>query len=525
MTKISRALISVYDKTNIVEFAKVLATFNVEILSTGGTSKMIRDAGVAVTDIADYTGSPEVFEGRLKTLHPKVHGGILFKRDNAKHLEQAADNAIGPIDLVVVNLYPFEKVTADPSCTFENAIENIDIGGPTMVRSAAKNHRDVAIVVDPADYDDIAKELSDSDGALGDTTRFRLAKKAFATTARYDASIATHLGGLDDEAKPIEGMPNVVAFTFDKVADMRYGENPHQKAAFYRDMRASAEPSTVNAEVLHGKKLSYNNIMDADAAIEITKDLHDWPYACVILKHANPCGAAVSETSLTDAFEKALACDPTSAFGGIIGLTRSLDEKTAALIAETFFEVVAAPSFDDTAMAVLTKKKNIRLLAVPGLETKRERSGWMFKQVTGGLLVQERDVTNLDIRNVRVVTKRQPTDEEWAALGFGWRIVKHVKSNAIVYTAADRTIGIGAGQMSRVDASKLAVMKAQSPLKGSALASDAFFPFRDGVDAAAEAGATAIVQPGGSVRDEEVIAAADEHNMAMVFTGERHFRH
>jgi phosphoribosylaminoimidazolecarboxamide formyltransferase/IMP cyclohydrolase len=525
MTKIQRALISVFDKTNIVEFAKMLATFNIEILSTGGTAKMIRDAGVGVIDIADYTGSPEVFEGRLKTLHPKVHGGILYKRGDAKHVEQAKANSIGPVDLVVVNLYPFEKVTSDPKCSFENAIENIDIGGPTMVRSAAKNHKDVAIVTDPNDYDDIAKELSESDGSLSDATRFRLAKKAFATTARYDAAIATYLGGLDDEAKKVVGLPNVVGFTFDKVVDMRYGENPHQKAAFYRDMRAPDEPSTVTAEVLHGKKLSYNNIMDADAAIEITKDLHDWPYACVILKHANPCGAAVSEKSLKDAFEKALACDPTSAFGGIIGVTKSLDEKTAGLIAETFFEVVAAPAFDDEAMAVLTKKKNLRLIAVPGLDAACERPGWTLKQVTGGLLVQQRDVSNLDIRNAKVVTKRNPTEEEWAALGFGWRLVKHVKSNAIVYAAADRTIGIGAGQMSRVDASKLAVMKAQSSLKGSALASDAFFPFRDGVDAAAEAGATAIVQPGGSVRDEEVMAAADEHNMAMVFTGERHFRH
>jgi len=525
MAKISRALISVFDKTNIVEFAKMLATYNVEILSTGGTAKMIREAGIGAIDIADYTGSPEVFEGRLKTLHPRVHGGILYKRDDANHVEQAKANDIGPVDLVVVNLYPFEKVTSDPNCTFENAIENIDIGGPTMVRSAAKNHNDVAVVTDPADYDEIAKELAENDGSLSAATRFRLAKKAFTTTARYDATIATHLGGLDDEAKKIEGLPNVVGFTFDKVADMRYGENPHQKAAFYRDMRASVEPSTVTAEVLHGKKLSYNNIMDADAAIEITKDLHDWPYACVILKHANPCGAAVSESNLTDAFEKALACDPTSAFGGIIGVTKPIDEKTAGLIAETFFEVVAAPAFDDAAMAVLTKKKNLRLIAVPGLDATCERPGWMLKQVTGGLLVQQRDVSNLDIRNARVATKRQPTDEEWSALGFGWRIVKHVKSNAIVYTAADRTIGIGAGQMSRVDASKLAVMKAQSSLKGSALASDAFFPFRDGIDAAAEAGATAIVQPGGSVRDEEVIAAADEHNMAMVFTGERHFRH
>lgn len=523
MSEVNRALISVYDKSGIVEFAKVLAVQKVEVLSTGGTAKMLRDAGIDVIDVSDYTGSPEVFEGRLKTLHPKIHGGILYRREEKGDVEQAKQNKIGPIDMVVVNLYPFESVVADPKSTFEDAIENIDIGGPTMLRAAAKNHKDVAVVVDPQDYELIAKELANS-GEVSNKTKFNLAKKAFAVSARYDAAIASYLGGRAEDLKPLE-MPDTVGFNFSKVMDLRYGENPHQKAAFYRDAVASSEPSTVNAKQLHGKELSYNNIMDADAAIELIKDLGLAPYACAVLKHANPCGAAVSQSSLSEAFALAKECDPVSAFGGIIAVNKTIDQETAAAITETFFEVVAAPGYEDAALRALTKKKNIRLLEVPGLGKPFKPSGWNTRRVTGGLLIQERDLSSLDVKSGKVVTKRKPTDEEWAALNFAWRVVKHVKSNAIVFTRSDRTIGIGTGQMSRIDSSKIAVMKAQSDLKGTVVASDAFFPFRDGVDEAAKAGATAVVQPGGSMRDDEVIAAADEHDLAMVFTGQRHFRH
>jgi phosphoribosylaminoimidazolecarboxamide formyltransferase/IMP cyclohydrolase len=523
MANVKRALISVYDKTGIVEFGKTLAGLGVEILSTGGTAKMLRDAGVEVMDVSDYTGSPEIFEGRLKTLHPKIHGGILYRREDSKHIEQANQNEIGPIDMVVVNLYPFETVVAKSESTFEDAIENIDIGGPTMVRAAAKNHKDVAVVVDPDDYEMIAQELS-GDGQISESTLFKLARKAFAVSARYDAAIASYLGGRAEDKSELQ-MPDTLGFTFSKVMELRYGENPHQKAAFYRDAVTSDEPSMVNAKQLHGKELSYNNIMDADAAIELIKDLGIAPYACAILKHANPCGAAISQSSLSEAFKLAKECDPTSAFGGIIAMNKPIDEETAALIAETFFEVVAAPGYDGEALAQLSKKKNIRLLEVPGLGSSFTPSGWNTRKVTSGLLVQERDLSSLDVKSGKVVTKRQPTDEEWTALNFAWRIVKNVKSNAIVFTKSDRTIGIGAGQMSRVDSSKIAVMKARADLKGTVVASDAFFPFRDGIDEAAKAGATAIVQPGGSVRDEEVIQAADEHGLAMVFTGQRHFGH
>jgi len=525
MTTIRRVLISVYDKRNLVEFSKVLSTLGVEILSTGGTATQLRDAGVKVMDIAEYTGFPEVFEGRLKTLHPKVHGGILYKRDDDKHGDEARANDIGPIDMVIVNLYPFEQVTAKEGCAFADAIENIDIGGPTMVRAAAKNHASVAVMVDPDDYENVAQELIDAQGCLSETTRFRLAKKAFAVTARYDAAIATYLSWLDDETKQRKTTPDTMGYTFSKVMDLRYGENPHQDAAFYRDERVQEGPSLVVAKKLHGKELSYNNIMDADAALAMVEDFLQWPFACVIMKHANPCGVAVSGQSLDDAFKKALACDPLSAFGGIIGVNKPIDETVAMAIAESFFEVIVAPGYSEDACAILTKKKNIRLLHVPGLGMIPSSSEWNLRKVTGGLLVQQRDASSLDISSARVVTKRQPRDDEWEKMRFAWRVVKHVKSNAIVFTREDRTIGIGAGQMSRVDSSRLAVMKAQDALQGTALASDAFFPFRDGVDEAANVGATAIVQPGGSLRDEEVIAAANEHEMAMIFTGERHFRH
>lgn len=525
MSKITRALISVHDKDNIVEFAKVLATLRVEILSTGGTAKILRDAGVDVVEVSDYTGSPEVFEGRLKTLHPKIHGGILYRRENPGHVEQANANGIGPIDMVVVNLYPFERVTSDQSCSFDDAIENIDIGGPTMLRAAAKNHRDVAVVVDPMDYDTVAKELMDSGGELSPETCLRLAKKAFAVSARYDCAIATYLGGRDDHGGVTAEMPQTVGLVYEKLMDLRYGENPHQRGAFYRNVRIAKEPCIVNSRQLQGKELSYNNIMDADAAIELIKDLRDWPCACAIMKHANPCGVAVSSSSLAEAFEHAKECDPLSAFGGIIGVNRSVDENLAASIAETFFEVVIAPGYDDRSLEILGKKKNLRVIEVPNLVEAFGLQGFNLRNVTGGILLQDRDLNSLNVQQSEVVTRRKPTEAEWAGLNFAWRVVKHIKSNAILFTTSDRTLGVGAGQMSRVDSTKIAIMKARVSLKGSCVASDAFFPFRDGVDVAADAGATAIVQPGGSIRDEEVIAAADEHDMAMVFTGERHFRH
>jgi phosphoribosylaminoimidazolecarboxamide formyltransferase/IMP cyclohydrolase len=524
MNKVKLVLISVSDKTGIVEFARELAKLEMEILSTGGTAKALRDAGVPVKEISDYTNSPEILDGRLKTLHPKIHGGILARRDNKAHQEQMADNGIEPIDLVVVNLYPFEATVAKPECTFEEAIENIDIGGPTMLRAAAKNHQDVAVVCDPEDYGLVLAELKSNNAELSQPTKFRLAKKVYAHTAHYDAAIISHLSKFDDNKK--EGaLPQTLGFTFHKMQDLRYGENPHQKAAFYRDTREVPEPSIVNAHQLHGKELSYNNIMDADAALEMVGEFADQKFAAVVVKHSNPCGAAVSDKSLKDAVVKALACDPVSAFGGIISVNRPLDEETALTISETFFEVVIAPSFDDKAKAVLTKKKNIRLLEAPQLGGQFVAAGFTLRKVVGGMLLQDRDLSREKIPEAKVVSKRQPTAQEWQALDFAWRICKHVKSNAIVYTGADRTIGIGAGQMSRVDSSKIAVMKAQSSLKGSVVASDAFFPFRDGVDEAAKAGATAVIQPGGSIRDEEVIAAADEHDLAMVFTGVRHFRH
>ena len=524
MNKISRALISVSDKSGVVDFARSLHERGVEILSTGGTAKALRDAGIPVVDVADYTGSPEILDGRLKTLHPKVHGGILGRRADKKHCEEMAANSIGPIDLVAVNLYPFEATVAKADCTLPDAIENIDIGGPTMVRSAAKNYEDVAVVVDSADYTSVIAEMDAADGALAKETRFDLAKKAFASTAKYDAAITNYLTKIDRDGEQLKWAKTMGA-TFEMVQGLRYGENPHQGAVFYRETGVVNEPCLINSKQLQGKELSYNNIMDTDAVLEMVNEFSDSPYAAVVVKHSNPCGAAVSNQSMTDAFSKALACDPTSAFGGIIGLNKPLDGPTAELIAKTFFEVVAAPSFNEEALALLKKKKNLRLLEVPGLGESFTPSGLSYRKVVGGLLVQERDMSAEKVLEAKVVTKRAPTESEWAGLDFAWRICKHVKSNAIVYAASDRTLGIGAGQMSRVDSSKLAVMKAQSSLKGSVLASDAFFPFSDGVDAAAEAGATAVVQPGGSIRDEEVIAAADAHDMAMVFTGTRHFRH
>ena len=527
VNKISRALISVSDKTGVVEFAKALHKRGVEILSTGGTANALRDANIPVIDVAEYTGSPEILDGRLKTLHPKIHGGLLGRRSDRKHAEEMRANDIGPIDLVAVNLYPFEATIAKPGCRFEDAIENIDIGGPTMLRSAAKNHEDVAVIVDSADYAGVIEEMDRNGGALTRETKFRLAKKVFAATARYDSAIVSFLSSIGDNGEKLE-MPANVGFTFELVQKLRYGENPHQKAAFYRDPAGTSEPAIVNARQLQGKELSYNNIMDADAVLQMAQEFQGSRFAAVIVKHANPCGAAISDKSLADAYERAFECDPVSAFGGIIALNKPMDAATAEKIGETFFEVIVAPSFEKAALEILSKKKNLRLLELPSLGTQFQPEGYSLRKVVGGLLLQERDLSHEPVREGRVVTKRSPTEAEWRDLEFAWRIAKHVKSNAIVYAKDGRTVGIGAGQMSRVDSAKVAVMKAADAgldLAKSVIASDAFFPFRDGVDAAAKAGATAVVQPGGSVRDEEVIAAADEHDMAMVFTGVRHFRH
>jgi len=524
MNKITRAIISVSDKTGIVEFAKALKELGVEILSTGGTAKAFHQAGIDAIEIADYTLSPEILDGRLKTLHPKIHGGILGMRDNKDHQREMKENSIELIDLVVVNLYPFEETISKKDCSFEHAVENIDIGGPTMLRAAAKNHKDVAVVCDPKDYDDIINELKKNNCAISDKTKFHLCKKVFLHTARYDSAIITYLSKLTDE-KAVMDMPEHIGFTFSKVQDLRYGENPHQKACFYRENTDVKGPSLITAKQLHGKELSYNNIMDADAVIEIVTEMSSYPFAAVVVKHSNPCGVAVSEKFMQDAFIMARDCDPVSAFGGIIGVNKILDEETAKSILETFFEVIVAPDFDDQAKQLLMAKKNMRLLKIDNLGKDSNLVGINLRKVVGGLLVQDRDTIIENIRDAKVVTKRKPSDEEWQALEFAWKVCKHVKSNAIVYADKNKTLGIGAGQMSRVDSSKIAVMKAMSALKGSVVASDAFFPFRDGVDEAAKAGARAVIQPGGSIRDDEVIKAADEHGLAMVFTGTRHFKH
>lgn len=519
------AIISVFDKTGIAEFASELSKLGFIILSTGGTAKTLRDAKILVTDISKYTGSPEILDGRLKTLHPMIHGGILGIRENSKHTAEMRDNKIQPIDIVVVNLYPFEKVVTNPDCKFEDAIENIDIGGPTMLRAAAKNHNNVTVICDPSDYKPVIEELKKNNGKTTGKTKFRLAKKVFTHTTRYDSIIMAHLSLYDDD-KRIFKTSSMVGHLYEKMQDLRYGENPHQIAGFYKDiLHPTDEPCVTNSVQLHGKELSYNNIMDADAAIDIIREFVYAPFACVILKHTNPCGAAISDNSLLEAFTNAKECDPTSAFGGIISVSEKMDAKTAAAIAENFFEVIIAPDYDKDALDILKAKKNMRLIKVAGLKNSAAYDCTAFRQVVGGILIQERDILKERIRDAKVVTKRAPTDEEWKALEFAWKVCKHVKSNAIVYTDSIRTISIGAGQMSRVDSSKIAIMKARKSLKGSVVASDAFFPFRDGVDEAAKAGATAAIQPGGSIRDEEVIAAADEHKMAMVFTGVRHFKH
>ena len=521
---VERALISVFDKTGIVQFAKRLAAQRIEILSTGGTSKLLREAGVAVRDVADFTGWPEMLGGRVKTLHPKVHGGLLYRRKHPEDQKQAAEHHIAPIDLVVVNLYPFEATAAKQNLTAEELIENIDIGGPTMLRSAAKNFESVTVVTDPADYGRVADEL-DAARETSLATRLDLARKVFATTSRYDGLITTELERLSVAAdhlnlgeKPL--LPERVHLALQKKDSLRYGENPHQAAALY--VSAGKLPAGLAAaKQLQGKELSYNNYVDLEAARSLAAEFSQ--PAAIIVKHNNPCGTAERET-LLDAYLRALASDPVSAFGGVLAFNRVVDAATAQEVAKLFAECIAAPGFDEKAKAIFAAKKNLRLLELPpgGLEPERELQ---FKRILGGMLVQQPDLGEIKDDQLRTVTKRAPTAAEMQTMHFAWKVCKHVKSNAIVFAKEGATLGVGAGQMSRVDSVKLAVMKAQSSLAGTVVASDAFFPFPDGVEEAAKAGAAAVIQPGGSVRDNEVIAAADRLGMAMVFTGMRHFLH
>ncbi len=521
MAVIKRALISVSDKTGIVDFAKELSTFGVAILSTGGTAALLRKEGVPVQDVSDYTGFPEMMDGRVKTLHPKVHGGLLGIRGNPAHVAKMAEHGIEPIDMVVVNLYPFEATVAKDGCTLEDAIENIDIGGPTMLRSAAKNNQDVTVLVDPADYAPVLAEMRDNDGSVSPKTNFGLAVKVYQRTAAYDAAISNWLGRRLGEEPT--AFPAALTVQFKKAQEMRYGENPHQQAAFFVEAEGQ-EACIATARQLQGKALSFNNIADTDAALECVKQFDEGP-ACVIVKHANPCGVAVAE-NLLQAYERAFSTDPESAFGGIVAFNRGLDAATAqAIIDRQFVEVIIAPAVTEEAAAVVAAKKNVRLLEC-GFWPEQPAVRLDYKRVNGGLLVQDADL--LLHNELQVVSKRQPTEKEMQDLLFAWRVAKFVKSNAIVYGKDGMTIGVGAGQMSRVNSARIAAIKAEHAgleVEGSAMASDAFFPFRDGIDNAAAAGVTAVIQPGGSIRDEEVIAAADEAGIAMVFTGMRHFRH
>jgi phosphoribosylaminoimidazolecarboxamide formyltransferase/IMP cyclohydrolase len=519
VSKTRRALLSVSDKSGIAELARALAALGVELISTGGTARLLQKEGLAVTEVSAYTGFAEMLDGRVKTLHPKIHAALLARRDDPAHLAAIRAAGIEPIDLVVVNLYPFAATVADPDSRFEEAIENIDIGGPAMLRSAAKNHAAVAVVVDPADYARVLKEIRDS-GGVSDATRFGLAAKVFAHTAAYDGAIANYLSSLDARRQRLE-YPEVLNLQLTKIDDLRYGENPHQTAAFYRDEKP-APGGIAGYRQLQGKELSYNNIADADAAWECVKGFSE--PACVIVKHANPCGAATGANPRA-AYERAFRTDPVSAFGGILAFNRALDAAAAEAIAAQFAEVVIAPRVAPEAQQVLEKKANLRLLEVPLVHGAQALD---FKRVGGGLLVQTSDSRVLDKRDFKVVTRKTPTDAQWSDLLFGWCVAKYVKSNAIVFCREGATLGIGAGQMSRIDSVRIAALKAREAkleLQGSAVASDAFFPFRDGLDALAAAGAVAVIQPGGSVRDAEVIAAADERGIAMVFTGIRHFRH
>ncbi len=521
-----QALLSVSDKTGLVEFARALHALGVKLLSTGGTARLLADHGLPVTEVSEVTGFPEMLDGRVKTLHPRIHGGLLARRDLPQHMAALNAHGIGTIDLLIVNLYPFKQATARPDCTLEDAIENIDIGGPAMLRAAAKNWQDVAVVIDPADYERVLAELKA--GGIERSTKFMLARKVFAHTAAYDGMIANYLSSLEEGAELATAQvpqrreyPSVLTLQLHKAQDMRYGENPHQSAAFYRD----AEPvpgSLAHYRQLQGKELSYNNIADADAAWECVKTF-DAP-ACVIIKHANPCGVAVG-ASAADAYAKAFKTDSTSAFGGIIAFNQPLDAAAAELVAKQFVEVIIAPAYTPDARAIFQAKQNVRLLEVP---LARDANPYDLKRVGGGVLVQSADAKNVTADELRVVTAKQPTPEQMQDLLFAWKVAKFVKSNAIVFCAGGMTLGVGAGQMSRIDSARIASIKAANAglsLQGSAVASDAFFPFRDGLDVVADAGATCVIQPGGSVRDDEVIAAANERGIAMVFTGTRHFRH
>jgi phosphoribosylaminoimidazolecarboxamide formyltransferase / IMP cyclohydrolase len=522
MFPIQRAILSVTDKTGLVEFARQLSGLGIELISTGGTAKLLRDDGIAVKDISELTGFPEMLDGRVKTLHPKVHGGILHRRENPVHTAAVAEQGIQPIDMVVVNLYAFEESAAKPGVAFEELVENIDIGGPSMIRSAAKNFHDVAVVTLPADYPAIAEELARTSGALSLETKWRLAQKAFATTAAYDSAIASTLERIpaDFHLPPAnESFPQTLRLSFQKTLDLRYGENPHQKAAMYSD---GSGVGVANARRIQGKELSYNNIVDLQAAWDLAQEFDEHEFdqpVCAIIKHTNPCGTATGKT-LAEAYKRALECDPVSAFGGVIGVNRPIDGEAAEEMHKLFLEVIAAPAFDEAAKAHFATKKNLRLVEVAAAPQK-----WILKNVSGGVLLQDVDSRPLQNVDLKVVTQRPPTPEETRALLFAWKVCKHVKSNAIVYARDGQTVGVGAGQMSRVDSAKIGAMKAHLPLKGTVAASDAFFPFPDGVEEIARVGATAIIQPGGSQRDTEVIEAADRLGLAMLFTGVRHFRH
>jgi phosphoribosylaminoimidazolecarboxamide formyltransferase/IMP cyclohydrolase len=526
LCKIRRALVSVSDKTGIVEFAEGLRRFDVELISTGGTAQALRAAGINVRDISEVTGFPEMMDGRVKTLHPRIHGALLALRDNEAHQSSMREHGIEPIDMVVVNLYPFEQTIAKPDVTLEEAIEQIDIGGPAMIRSAAKNFRDVAVVTDPESYEYILHQMKQNDGALTAQFRRELAYHAYTQTAAYDGAISNYFNELEAKEFPIEIPPDAIldtdALLLKKISDLRYGENPHQKAALYESddlYRKFDVGGVAQAELLSGKEMSFNNYVDADAAWQLVCDFDE--RTCAIIKHTNPAGVG-SGASVEEAYRRALQTDPVSAFGGIVAFNCQVDEAAARALMLIFTEVVIAPDYDAAALEALKTKKNLRVLRAG---TPQRAAGLDYKPITGGMLVQTRDTHNLTSAELKVVTKRAPTDEEVRALLFAWTVCKHTKSNAIVYAREGQTIGVGAGQMSRVDSVKIGAMRALLPLDGAVVASDAFFPFRDGLDEAARHGITAVIQPGGSVRDQEVIDAANEHNLAMVFTGVRHFKH
>lgn len=514
MLKVKRALLSVSDKKGLVNLAKKLSDLGVEIISTGGTLKALREAGLQIKAVSEVTGFPEILDGRVKTLHPHIHGAILARRDKPEHLAALAEKGITPIDLVVVNLYPFQQVIAKEDTILEEAIENIDIGGPTMVRAAAKNYQGVAIVTNPERYEEIMEELDKNQGALTLDTRFNLAKEAFFHTAQYDLAISQYLGELEEKIE----FPEELVLAYQKVQDLRYGENPQQKAAFYREKRLEG-PCVAGAKQIQGKELSYNNLVDLESALDIVKEFNE--PAAAIIKHTNPCGAACA-ISLVEAYQKAYGADSLSAYGGIVGLNSPVDENTAKELVKTFLEAVVAPSFTEEALNILAQKPNLRLLETGDLAQKSDQN-LEYKFILGGLLVQDKD--NIQLNNLQTVTRKTVNQEELDDLIFAWKIVKHVKSNAIVLAKGKQTVGVGAGQMSRVESVKIALSKAGDQATGSLLASDAFFPFSDGVELAAQGGVTAIIQPGGAGKDPEVIAAANQHNLAMIFTGERHFKH